>query len=67
MLRDMVETIERQAMELGRLRAITEAAETVSEQERQHAARLEAEIVTLRAELAELRDTAPTKRRWWQR
>ena len=65
MLAELVNRLEAQAEELGRLKAITAAAETTSDQEHERAEQLETEVIELRAkEVAELE--APAPRRWWR-
>ena len=60
---ELVDRLEAQAEELGRLKAITAVSETVSGQERERAERLENEVIELRAKLAQ-HQARP--RRWWQ-
>ena len=62
MLAELVNRLEAQAEELGRLKAITAAAETTSDQEHERAEQLETELIELRAKLAELE--AQPRRRW---
>ena len=60
---ELVSRLEAQAEELGRLKAITAAAETTSDQEHARAEQLETEVIALRAKVAEL-EAQP--RRWWR-
>ena len=62
-LAKLVNRLEAQAEELGRLKAITAAAETTSDQEHERAEQLETEVIEPRAKLAEL-EAQP--RRWWR-
>ena len=62
-LAELVNRLEAQAEELGRLKAITAAAETTSDQEHARTEQLETEVIELRAKLAEL-EAQP--RRWWR-
>ena len=63
-LAELVNRLEAQAEELGRLKAITAAAETTSDQEHERAEQLETEVIELCAKVAELEAQQP--RRWWR-
>ena len=63
-LAELVNRLEAQAEELGRLKAITAVAETTSDQEHERAEQLETEVIELRAKVAELEAQQP--RRWWR-
>jgi len=65
-LTGLIDRLEHQAEELGRLRALTERAETLKSQEHDHAERLEAELIELRATVAAFELREQQHGRWWR-
>ena len=63
MIRELVSTIEEQAEELGRLRALTVKSESLTSE----ADRLRAELVESRARVGELEAREASRRRWFRR